>query len=175
MAAERGLNAIDLLRLRALLMIIASAGWDGPAQPDNIFHVLPPAGDMNASWPRLMGKALQPFFGPNPAIRFLKIEDDHEDVPPDILEFWATCMWAAHAIGLACERHRESATLSNSLKSIEQRIYQLAGLFPEDLQSERFTRMLASLSQKFSSRLLIDADAVLERHRQRAATLKPAA
>jgi hypothetical protein len=60
---EGGLRCVDLLRLRAILMILASAGWDGKTPPKNTLHVLPPAGDTEGAWPRLLGKALFAYFG----------------------------------------------------------------------------------------------------------------
>jgi len=57
-AESDGLRCVDLLRLRAILMIIASAGWDGKTPPKSPLQVLPAAGDVEGAWPRLLGKAM---------------------------------------------------------------------------------------------------------------------
>jgi hypothetical protein len=51
------LSSIDLLRLRAMLMVILAAGWDGASKPSNSLQVLPPSHDVNGAWPRLIGNA----------------------------------------------------------------------------------------------------------------------
>ena len=67
-----GLSATDVLRLRAVLTILATAGWDGRSKSLSGWQILPPAGDKEGSWPRLMGRALSAFFGGRiPAVRGL--------------------------------------------------------------------------------------------------------
>jgi hypothetical protein len=97
--AQQGrLTAIDLLRLRAMLMIILAAGWDGVSKAASTLQVLPPSGDANAAWPRLLGKCLFAYFGGSaPVIRKLVVEDYYDQIP-DILECWAGCLWAIQAI-----------------------------------------------------------------------------
>jgi len=53
--ASGTLTSIDLLRLRAMLMVIVAAGWDGVSKPSTSLQVLPPSGDINGAWPRLQG------------------------------------------------------------------------------------------------------------------------
>lgn len=67
----------DILRLRALLMIIAAASWEGSENkkgkqpPRSSIQVLPAEGDKD-SWPFVMGRLLFAVFGGNdPAIRQL--------------------------------------------------------------------------------------------------------
>jgi hypothetical protein len=97
--ANGQLTSIDLLRLRAMLMVILAAGLDGVNKPSNSLQVLPPSKDMDGAWPRLLGKCLFSYFGgTSPAIRKLVIEDYYDQIPDDVLECWAGCIWSfAHA------------------------------------------------------------------------------
>ena len=90
------LTSIDLSRLRAMLMIILAAGWDGASKPSSSLQVLPTSHDVNGAWPRLLGKCLFTYFGgSSPAIRKLVIEDYYDQIPDDVLECWASCLWAS--------------------------------------------------------------------------------
>jgi len=169
-AKSKGLDSVDLLRLRAMVMIIASAGWNGLQPVNDLLQVLPPAGDLDGSWPRLIGKALSAYFGgKNAPIKTLTLDDYHDHVPEDVLEFWATCMWAVHAITLACEQHSESATLFGSIRQMQRSIYQIAGFLPGELVNTRISRVFDGLNARFSARLKLDGTEIIERHRQAAA------
>jgi Resolvase, N terminal domain len=96
-AASKGLRCVDLLRLRAMLMILATAAWDGASPPKNSLQVLPPAGDTEAAWPRLFGKVLFAYFGGRKAIQTLVLDGFYDQIPDDILECWASCIWAIQA------------------------------------------------------------------------------
>jgi hypothetical protein len=148
-----GLRPIDILRLRAIVMVLAAAAWDGKSQT-SAFQTLPPAGDKEGSWPRLLGKALAAYFGGNnPAIRMLRIDDYYEAIPDDILVCWATCMWSIHAVIATCEQHRENETLLNSVRKLRERIYRLTGLRQEELSDPRIARVFDAMNARFSTRL----------------------
>lgn len=107
-----GLKPIDILRLRAVLSIIVAAGWDGQTSTRSIIQVLPPAGDAEASWPRLIGKALTAYFGGSaPAIKTLAIEGYYDQLPDDILECWGLTFWAVNASVIAAQACKEHPTL----------------------------------------------------------------
>src|SRR4051794_36504383 len=57
-----------------------------------------PLDDSAHGWPKLIGRTIFTFFGgKRPAIRYLQIEDMHDQIPDDILECWATCFCATQA------------------------------------------------------------------------------
>jgi hypothetical protein len=156
-AKGEGLRAIDILRLRAIIMVLAAAGSDGKSKT-GMFQVLLPSGDTQGSWPRLIGKALNPYFGGNhPAIRTLRIDDYYETIPDDILACWATCMWSIHAVIVTCERHRENETLLNYVRKLRERIYRLTGLRQEDCSDPRIMRIFGAMNTRFASRLGLEA------------------
>lgn len=153
MAKGEGLRPIDILRLRAIIMVLAAAGWDGKSQT-SAFQTLPPSGDKEGSWPRLIGKALAAYFGgTNPAIRTLRVDDYYEAIPDDILVCWATCMWSIHVVIAACEQHRENETLLNSVRKLRERIYALTGLRREEFSDPRIARVFDAMNTRFASRL----------------------
>jgi hypothetical protein len=76
-AAAGQLGAIDVLRLRALIVVVAAAGWSGTSAASNVSRTssqaFPSFGDV--SWPRQLGRILFIFFGGSkPAIRDLRLE-----------------------------------------------------------------------------------------------------
>lgn len=171
-ARSGGLNSIDLLWLRAMIVIIATAGWDGEEPTAGLLQVLPPFGDKDGSWPRLIGKTLSAYFGyRDAAIKTLKIDAYHDQLPEDVLEFWATSMWAIHVITSTCARHGETPEILNSFAQIQRSIYQIAGLLPAELTDARITREFERLNGKFSSRLKLDPVQINTCHRQAAGTL----
>lgn len=169
-----GLRSIDILRLRAIIMVLAAAGWDGKSQP-GAFQALPPSGDTQGSWPRLIGRALAALFGGNhPAIRTLRIDGYYETIPDDILVCWATCMWSIHAVIETCERHRENETLLKSVRKLRERIYRLTGLRAEEFSDPRVLRVFDAMSARFAGRLDLDRVEIDALHRRMAADLNAA-
>ena len=110
------ITTFDVLRLRALLMIVAAAGWAGRESDTGASKVrtslqVLPVQDGGESWPRLMGQVLFCFFGAkDPAIQHVKLDALHEQVTDDILECWATCFWCLHAcLGAPCSKDEGTA------------------------------------------------------------------
>lgn len=123
---DGALTTFDILRLRALLMIVAAAGWNckdvdtGETHARTSLQVLPVQGG-GESWPRLLGRILFCFFGgPNPAIRQVKLDALHDQLTDDVLECWATCFWCSMPVSARQFRRtnmpRSPSTSSPSLK-----------------------------------------------------------
>jgi hypothetical protein len=169
-----GLRPIDILRLRAIVAVLAAAGWDGKSKA-GVFQVLPTSEDKQGSWPRLIGRALSAYFsGMNPAIRTLRIDDYYESIPDDILVCWATCMWSIHAVMAACERHRESETMLNSVKNLRGRIYRLTGLREGELTDLRIGKVFDAMNKRFADRLGLKPAEIIARHGHMLNTLRNA-
>jgi len=81
-------------------MIVIVAGWPGPHdasyKPSHV-QVLPCHHPTQAeTWPRLVGRLLQPVFsGADPALGHLAFDRGHDRLPDDLLETLACCMWSA--------------------------------------------------------------------------------
>ncbi|MDD4617053.1 MAG: hypothetical protein PHW76_08095 [Alphaproteobacteria bacterium] len=171
-ARSKGLRCSDLLRLRAIIMILSRAAWNGATPPKNSLQVLPMAGDVDAGWPRLLGKVLFAYFGGNRiAIHTLVLDDFYDQIPDDILECWASCIWAIQAIIVTTTRLKEYESLSRSFEGLRDSIYRLIGLQQEDMQDKRIIRVLNALSSRFGNDLDLDYGLIEAAHQHTALTV----
>jgi hypothetical protein len=164
------LTTFDVLRLRALLMIVAAAGWAG-RESDAVgsksrasLQVLP-VQDGAESWPRLMGQVLFGFFGGNdPAIRHVKLDALHEQFTDDILECWATCFWCLHAcLSAPCSKD-EHAPLARYILALAEKLYRLTGLKEDELLTPDIELVMERMSERFNGRLGLDPAALTKGH-----------
>jgi hypothetical protein len=163
--ANGQLISIDLLRLRAMLMVILAAGWDGVNKPSNSLQVLPPSKDMDGAWPRLLGKCLFSYFGgTSPAIRKLVIEDYYDQIPDDVLECWASCVWAFQAIMEVASRTAEFRMLMAAFQKLGTTIYALTRLRRDEFFDTRVAKTFEAFSQKFAKSLNLEPARLLARH-----------
>jgi hypothetical protein len=164
------LTTFDILRLRALLMIVAAAGWAGRETDAagsftrTSLQVLP-VQDGSESWPRLMGQILFGFFGGNdPAIRHVKLDALHDQLTDDILECWATCFWCLHAcVGARCTEE-EQAALARYILALADKLYRLTGLKKNELLASGVALVMERLSKRFGVRLGLDTAALSKGH-----------
>jgi hypothetical protein len=164
------LTTFDVLRLRALLMIAAAAGWagretDARGSKDRTSLQVLPVQDGAESWPRLMGRALFGFFGGNdPAIRHVKLDALHEQFTDDILECWATCFWCLYAcLGAPCSKD-EHAALARYILALAERLYRLTGLKEDELLAPDIVLVMERMSERFNGRLGLDPAALSKGH-----------
>ena len=164
---EGTLSTFDVLRLRALLMIVAAAGWagsEGRPYDDNLrtsLQVLPAQNGDN-DWPRTLGRILFGFFGGNdPVIRHIRIDAIHDQLSDDILESWATCFWAVQASLNAPVARQTHAEFSKLFLPIAERVYRLTGLTSEEMLADNTSLFMGRLSERFAPRLGLDG-AVLQ-------------
>lgn len=153
---EREIGPVDMLRLRAFLMILAVAGWPGGSggSKPSANQVLPcwePQG--GPTWPREMGKVLAPFFLGTPAIRRLVIDKTHDRLPDDLLEDFACCIWAAQAALAATKPRAECKNLVPFLEKLNSSIRTLMPLSGSELESCPFADAIAKLDKRFGGRL----------------------
>lgn len=171
------LTTFDILRLRALLMILAAAGWAGRegdaggSTGRTSLQVLP-VQDGAESWPRLMGQVLFAFFGSNnPAIRHVKLDALHEQLTDDIVECWATCFWCLHAcMGAPCTKE-EHATLARYILALAEKVYRLTGLKKAELLAPDVELVMDQLSKRFGARLGLDSAALSRGHKSLASSM----
>ncbi|MFZ1991930.1 MAG: hypothetical protein WAW96_19415, partial [Alphaproteobacteria bacterium] len=164
------ITTFDVLRLRALLMIVAAAGWagretdTGNSKGRTSLQVLP-VQDGAESWPRLMGQVLFGFFGGNdPAIQHVKLDALHEQLTDDILECWATCFWCLHAcLGAPCSKD-EHAVLARYILALAERLYRLTGLKKDELLAPDIELVMQHMSERFNGRLGLDSAALSKSH-----------
>lgn len=155
MAQAKAIGSKDLLRLRALLTAIAIAGFGEATRKPTAVQVLTTAATGSAeTWPRLMGRALQAVFGGRePAVRRLQMDPVHDRLPTDVLETWATCMWAGEIALEASRRAPALAALVPILERLVEQVTLWVALTPEERSSSDFVAVLKALDERFRGRL----------------------
>lgn len=168
-AKNQKLTSFDILRLRAMLTILAAAGWGGTERElqkglhfawRTPLQVLPISGT-DHSWPRLCGKILFSLFGGNkPNIQYLQIEDIYDQIPDDLIECWACCFWVIQACLLAM---KSEPILG--FDGLTDRVYTLTGLRPEEMLDDRATQIIDNMGERFSKRLGLNSEVIKNAHR----------
>lgn len=170
------LGAIELLRLRALLVVVLGAGskrvdilprdLEGQVQRR---QVLPSGGD--ESWRRVVGWLLFDFFRDHggvraPLIKNLTLESDDElGLPEDVLECWATCFWAACALRVAVNDRGSATQPSCSENHLAADLYRFTRLLPDQALGPVVGAVFAGMNRRYAERLGASAEAVDEEHR----------
>jgi hypothetical protein len=155
---DRPFDEIDVLRLRAMIMIIIVAGWPGPHdasyKPSQV-QVLPCHHPTQAeTWPRLIGRVLQLVFGgADPALGHIKFDRGSDRLSDDLLETLACCMWSANAAAMATKLNPACAKLSPMLTGLAARIATFLGLSREEMTAPAFADVVEGLDKRFGNRL----------------------
>ncbi|KKJ78001.1 hypothetical protein WH95_06245 [Kiloniella litopenaei] len=164
------LSTRDFLRLRALLMIICAAAWKGTNRTrekqagQDALQVLPVEDDPD-SWPIIIGRLLFKIFGgPNPAIASLKLETDHDQLPVDLIECWATCFWCIQACLAAPMSKKERARIDRYIESLVRQVYLRTHLTEQELSADSVVTVMEGLSSQYAERLGIDAGVIRSAH-----------
>jgi hypothetical protein len=157
---RRPLEPADMLRVRALLTIIAVA-----AKPPNPrlgarasqMQVLPCSEENNSDvWPRLIGRVLVTLFGgPKPAIKRLLFEKAHDRIPDDVLEAWACCIWFAQAALAAAKSDPGCERLVPFLDKLAGNVSAILSLSKDEAASPSFDGVLERPEQRFGPRLRV--------------------
>lgn len=165
------LDNYDVLRLRALLMILCAAAM--PCSPSDggklggqsRLSVLPPEKDAH-SWPNLMGKAIFALFGgTSPAFRDLCVNSQHDQIPDDFIECWATCYWCIQACLVAPLSQPAHARLERFLKPLLEKVCLFTLPTKEELIGEDVMTLMEGMSTHHSERLGISSEAVVSGYR----------
>lgn len=162
-ASERGLTSRDVLRLRVMLTVVLAAGRPRAEGGGAAIQVLPPTG--NASWILLIGKMLFVLFGGNsPAVQSLQIPRAHEDLPVDVIECWASALWAVNACKIALLHLPTERALLARLQELSDRMYRDLMLRVDQLEGEVVMGTYKSMTKRFADRLAVDPDALIQFH-----------
>jgi hypothetical protein len=163
--AEAGqISAHDVLRLRAMLTILAAAGQSAAKIGHAPLQVLA-LDEKDDGWPKLIGRVLFSFFGgTHPPIRELALSTVYDQLPHDILECWATAFWCCQACLATAASHRKLKQLEGNFRSLTERVYQLTGLSHEELIAARIMAVIDGLSARFSTRLGLTPDRTRDGH-----------
>lgn len=175
-AQSQLLGVVDLLRLRALLVVVLGAGSkktdllpkDLTAQVHRR-QVLPSGGE--ASWRRLVGRLHYDFFRDHvgtraPLIKSLRLEsDDGQGLPDDVLECWATCFWAICAMRVAVNDAGASMAVSNSEAALAADLYRFTRLLPQQALGAVVHDVFTGMNRRYANRLGVSAERIDQEHR----------
>ncbi|WP_354540790.1 hypothetical protein, partial [Roseovarius sp. MBR-6] len=169
----------DILRLRALLMIIAAASWKGSEAkkrkqpPRSSIQVLPAEGDKD-SWPFVMGRLLFNVFGGNvPAIRQFYLSNEHDQIPDDIVECWATCYWCFQACMQASIPEIEKTRITKHLGPIASYAYTMTLPTKAELLGDDVMTIIEGMNARYAEKLGIEPAAIENGHRSLVENLFP--
>lgn len=169
-SASEALTNFDLIRLRALIMILSTAASPHAAKSEEMkkassgLRVLPVEGDQN-SWPVVIGRLLFTFFGGNnPAIRLLHLTDEHDQVPGDFNECWATCYWAFQACIHAPMSGKERERIADRLKSMAETAFLLTLPSQDELLSNEIVSVINQMNESYASAMGVAPTMVTNGH-----------
>jgi hypothetical protein len=162
------LTTLDILRLRALLMIVVAAGHGQVAAASDTetssLQVLPREGSED-SWPRIIGRVLFGVFGGgDPAIGHVQLETAGEHIAEDILECWATCFWCVQAAFTGPRSPGERKLLPKHIGPLMDKIYVATGLTAPEYASPPIVAVMTKMSERFCARLDLDTAAQKKAH-----------
>ena len=169
---QDGLSAVDLLRLRALLMVVCWAGL--PSSPDtglrSDLQVLEMEGS-EPTWWRTIGRLLNAFFRPTNAALGLSVTDDHDQMPPDVLECWATSYWCLQACLSMDARETTRQHIRKHIGKLAARVYRLTMLAEDELLGDIVRETMDRMSERLADRLGVDPGLIAIGHKDMAASL----
>ena len=163
---EQGdLSATDLLRLRALLMVVCWAGM--PCSPNvgrtSDLQVLPMSGG-EPTWWRSVGRLLYALFRRNDSGLGLSLTDEHDRLPPDVLECWATCYWCLQVCLAAPVAASAGEQIRQRIQPLAERVYRLTMLSKDELCGGVVRETMDRLSHRLAERLGVDSEMVAAGH-----------
>ena len=161
----------DLLRLRTLLMVLCTAalptrrGEESENELRSRLRVLSVEGHEH-SWPMVMGRLLFGFFGGNsPAIRQLHLTNEHDQIPGDFNECWATSYWCFQACLQAPLSRPERKRIETFLRPVARTACLLTLPSRDELLGENVIELMDRMSESYAGRLCIDPAAITNGHR----------
>lgn len=172
----QSLGVIELLRLRALLVVVLSAGSKkADLRPKDLDtsarrrQVLPSRGD--ASWRGRVGRLLYEFFRDQaaarpPLIKSLRLEvDGNQGLPEDVLECWAACFWAICAVRVATDDGGVSFEISAREGMLAADLYRFSRLLPQQALGAVVHEVFAGMSRRYAERLGANPERIEQEHR----------
>ncbi|RVU47657.1 TM0106 family RecB-like putative nuclease [Rubrivivax rivuli] len=175
-AQTQPLGVVDLLRLRALLVVVLGAGSKkADLRPKDLNaevrrrQVLPSRGD--ASWRGRIGRLLFEFFRDHaaarpPLIKSLHLEaDDNQGLPEDVLECWATCFWAMCAMRVATDDAGAAFEVTSREAMLADDLYRFSRLLPQQSLGAVVQDVFAGMKRRYAERLGVSAERLELEHR----------
>jgi hypothetical protein len=149
------LNSTDMLRLRALLTIIIACGYasdesDASKPAERLLRV----DSTDDTWLRMIGRVLFSLFGgTSPAILRLQIENTYDDIPDDLLECWAACLWASACCLALTSKHKSLAKSQTSFRKLTSKIQIYTDTGISQASKDGIKSVMQKMSEQYGSRL----------------------
>jgi hypothetical protein len=100
--------------------------------------------------------------------------DYYDQIPDDILECWAGCLWSIQAMLEIGTQIAEYKALMATFQKLGAAIYFQTGLRHDEFFDERVMKTFDALSQRFAQPLKLNPDRVKAGHKAAAASLRSA-
>ena len=174
-ADKRSLGVVDLLRLRALLMVILGSGSSKsdllPRELDvrvSRRQVLPSKGE--TGWRLLVGKLLFAFFrhhsgSKGPLIAKVSLEVvEGQSLPDDVHECLATCYWAACASRVAVDERGTPFKSTEREDKVAQDLYLHTQWLLDDELNASTRTLFDGMDKRYGESLGVSAAALAREH-----------
>ena len=113
-----------------------------------------------------MGRLLFKMFGgSNPAVRALNLEDEHDQIPGDLIECWATCYWCPQACLAAPLLAAERTRIERYIRPLAERAYSLTLSTPDELLGDTVITIMSGMNEQYAERLGIDRTTITAGHK----------
>lgn len=173
-ASEKPLVLQDMLRLRAVLMMMLGASCPiGTNLLDTcVMESQVLRSDGENAWARLIGRVLSTFFGGlDPLIETLQVNDCEGALPVELIECFATCFWAVQSCRIAADAKKQMHGLGQQLGGLSAKIYKRSGLTCAECEDKTVTAIFEKMTSTFA--LGVALEKVLSLHRVSAAQQNP--
>ena len=137
----------------------------GKQTPRSSIHVLPAEGGQD-TWPVVMGRLLFAVFGGNdPAIHRLYLSNEHDQIPDDFVECWATCFWCFQACLQASLSPKEKARIRQYILPIASYAYRMTLPTSAELLSDDVISIIEGMNNRYAGNLGIMPGSIISGHR----------
>lgn len=134
-------------------------------------QVLPAQGDSDC-WPLLMGRLIFALFGGrHSAIHQLVLQYEHDQLPDDVIECWATCYWCLAACLSLPLSKKEVERLTAMIEPLAKKTYLLTLPSQRELLGDDVSAIMERMGDRYGKRLRIEPDAVRMRHERTVTSL----
>ena len=95
--------------------------------------------------------------------------DEHDQLPPDVLECWATCYWCLQVCLTAPVAASVRVEIHQRIQPLAERVYRLTKLSQDELCGGVVRETMERMSHRLAERLGVDSEMVAAGHERMAA------
>ena len=121
------------------------------------------------TWWRTVGRVLYALFRRTDSALELSLTDQHDQMPPDVLECWATCYWCLQVRLAAPVADSARQRIRQHIGPLAERVYRLTMLTRDELLGGVVRETMDRMCERLAERLAVDPRAVAAGHEDMAA------